>query len=85
MYDATGSRVKLSRSNYHRSMERSKSGLSFSDAFTKTIHNNQISPRLQKFINIYLRSCVFEAAARAIEGIELSDDNYSVGAIAGKI
>lgn len=48
----------------------------FHDAFIKTIHSNRTLPNIQKFI--YLRSCVTGTASRAIEDIELSDDNYMV-------
>ncbi|XP_039309090.1 uncharacterized protein LOC105201565 [Solenopsis invicta] len=71
-----GSRVKLPTIKLPSFDGKIEEWTKFYDAFIKTIHSNQILPNIQKFI--YLRSCVSGAAARAIEDIELSDDNYTV-------
>lgn len=78
MEDGTsiGKRVKLPTIKLPTFDGKIEEWTKFSDAFTKTIHDNLALPNIQKFI--YLRSCVTGAAARAIEDIELFDDNYLV-------
>lgn len=71
-----GNRVKLPMFKLPTFDDKIEEWTKFFDAFTKTIHNNLTLPNIQKFI--YLRSCVAGAAARTIEDIELSDDNYAV-------
>ncbi|XP_018371804.1 PREDICTED: uncharacterized protein LOC108766798 [Trachymyrmex cornetzi] len=72
----SGNRVKLPTIKLPSFDGKIEEWTKFADVFKKTIHSNRVLPNIQKFI--YLRSCVTGAAARAIEDIELSDDNYSV-------
>lgn len=48
----------------------------FSETFQSLIHNNNSIPRIQKFQ--YLITSLTSAAAKIIESIELTNDNYTV-------
>jgi len=73
---AVGNRVKLPTLKLPSFDGKIEEWAKFSDEFTNAVHNNQALPNVQKFI--YLRSCISGAAARAIEDIELFNDNYTV-------